>query len=121
LIAAPRQCGVCGGLAEMECGSCSAENALFCYPCYEPVHSHSKRRHHRAPQALPEVPEAYLTAKSREEAVPRLKMELFAVVCIETSHYVAFAKSGQGENGEWCFFDSMADRKGERERACDQQ
>ncbi|KAI8042525.1 hypothetical protein M5D96_003838 [Drosophila gunungcola] len=46
--------------------------------------------------------------------VPRLFMELFAVVCIETSHYVAFVKSGSGPDAPWCFFDSMADRKGEQ-------
>lgn len=48
--------------------------------------------------------------------VPRLFMELFAVVCIETSHYVAFVKagSGSGQDAPWCFFDSMADRKGEQ-------
>lgn len=40
-------------------------------------------------------------------------MELFAVVCIETSHYVAFTRCGSGADATWCFFDSMADRKGE--------
>lgn len=39
-------------------------------------------------------------------------MELFAVVCIATSHYVAFVKCGTGPDAPWCFFDSMADRKG---------
>ena len=43
----------------------------------------------------------------------RLYMELFAVVCIETSHYVAFVKAGSSLDAPWCFFDSMADRKGE--------
>jgi len=42
----------------------------------------------------------------------REKMELFAVVCIETSHYVAFVKSGSERHSPWVFFDSMADRKG---------
>lgn len=42
----------------------------------------------------------------------REKMELFAVVCIETSHYVAFVKCGPGPRAPWVFFDSMADRKG---------
>jgi ubiquitin thioesterase CYLD len=41
-------------------------------------------------------------------------MELFAVICIETSHYVAFVKCGVGHEAPWCFFDSMADRKGEK-------
>lgn len=44
--------------------------------------------------------------------VPRVFMELFAVLCIETSHYVAFVKAGVGHEAPWCFFDSMADRKG---------
>ena len=39
-------------------------------------------------------------------------MELFAVMCIETSHYVSFVKCGLGPDAPWCFFDSMADRKG---------
>lgn len=45
--------------------------------------------------------------------IPRVYMELFAVVCIETSHYVAFTRCGSGADATWCFFDSMADRKGE--------
>ena len=39
-------------------------------------------------------------------------MELFAVICIETSHYVSFVKCGSGVTAPWVFFDSMADRKG---------
>lgn len=46
-------------------------------------------------------------------AIPRLYMELLAVVCIETSHYVSFVKCASGPDAPWCFFDSMADRKGE--------
>ena len=38
-------------------------------------------------------------------------MELFAVLCIETSHYVAFVKYGAADSA-WLFFDSMADRDG---------
>lgn len=38
-------------------------------------------------------------------------MELFAVLCIETSHYVAFVKYGKDDSA-WLFFDSMADRDG---------
>ena len=41
-------------------------------------------------------------------------MELFAVICIETSHYVSFVKCGSGVKAPWVFFDSMADRKGKR-------
>lgn len=51
-------------------------------------------------------------AMAEHMTVPRLYMELFAVVCIETSHYVTFLKAGSGPDAPWCFFDSMADRKG---------
>ena len=39
-------------------------------------------------------------------------MQLFAVLCIHTSHYVSFVKYGPGPRS-WLFFDSMADRCGE--------
>ena len=42
----------------------------------------------------------------------RIFMELVAVVCIETSHYVSFVRCGDSPRAPWCFFDSMADRKG---------
>ena len=45
------------------------------------------------------------------EKIERKKMSLFAVLCIEISHYVAFVKSGHKEGSEWCFFDSMAHRE----------
>jgi len=38
-------------------------------------------------------------------------MTLFAVLCIESSHYVSFVRCGTNPDSEWCFFDSMADRK----------
>ena len=43
-------------------------------------------------------------------------MELVAVVCIETSHYVSFVRCGDSPRAPWCFFDSMADRKGKHSR-----
>ena len=43
---------------------------------------------------------------------PKL-MDLFAVICIRTSHYVSFVKAGRESESEWVFFDSMADRQGE--------
>ena len=58
---------------------------------------------------LPRVNSQY---SSEERTLDEQKMELFAVVCIETSHYVAFVKCGVGADAPWCFFDSMADRKG---------
>lgn len=40
-------------------------------------------------------------------------MQLFGVLCIQTSHYVSFVKYGPDSNS-WFFFDSMADRYGKR-------
>ncbi len=41
-----------------------------------------------------------------------LFMEVFAVICIETSHYMAFVKNGDGQDAAWCFLESMlADKK----------
>ena len=48
-------------------------------------------------------------------------MELIAVVCIETSHYVSFVRCGDTPQAPWCFFDSMADRKGERSKYLNMQ
>ncbi|XP_063700280.1 uncharacterized protein LOC134830659 [Culicoides brevitarsis] len=115
----PRQCTVCGKLAEYECRECfgmlqcgvGLESTAFCKKCLETAHSHSKRTNH-TPKPL-SVPHDF-KIMSEHCPVPRLFMELFAVVCIETSHYVAFVKAGFGQDAPWCFFDSMADRKGEQ-------
>lgn len=46
------------------------------------------------------------------QTVPRIHMDLIAVVCIETSHYVSFVKAGDLPDAPWLFFDSMSDRRG---------
>ncbi|XP_018913043.2 ubiquitin carboxyl-terminal hydrolase CYLD isoform X2 [Bemisia tabaci] len=113
----PRQCSVCGKLAEYECSKCfrlceeGLQCTAFCTKCCETAHNHEKRRDHtyrklNIPSDLCNLPDHF--------PIPRLYMELFAVVCIETSHYVAFVKAGCGSDAPWCFFDSMADRKGEQ-------
>ncbi|XP_055684560.1 ubiquitin carboxyl-terminal hydrolase CYLD [Lutzomyia longipalpis] len=114
----PRQCTVCGKLAEFECRECfgtlqcgvGLESTAFCRKCLETAHSHTKRLNH-VPKEI-SVPHDF-KIMAEHCPVPRLFMELFAVVCIETSHYVAFVKAGSGQDAPWCFFDSMADRKGE--------
>ncbi|EJY58028.1 AAEL013253-PB [Aedes aegypti] len=116
----PRQCTVCGKLAEHECREClggitlvgvSLESTAFCKACFDTAHSHVKRQNH-TPSPLT-VPKDF-KMMAEHCAVPRLFMELFAVVCIETSHYVAFVKAGAGQDAPWVFFDSMADRRGEQ-------
>ncbi|XP_066991733.2 ubiquitin carboxyl-terminal hydrolase CYLD [Anabrus simplex] len=113
----PRQCTVCGKLAEYECKECfdqcgnGLESIAFCGNCLDTAHSHQRRSKHARRRLS--VPVEFSIIQEHCH-IPRLYMELFAVVCIETSHYVAFVKCGSGSDAPWCFFDSMADRKGEQ-------
>lgn len=104
------QCGELGHLA----GSVAQnlESVSMCRTNEQTIfqaHSHQKRNKHtwRRLQVPPEF-----SVLQDHCIIPRLYMELFAVVCIETSHYVTFVKCGTGPEAPWCFFDSMADRKG---------
>ncbi|XP_036201221.1 ubiquitin carboxyl-terminal hydrolase CYLD isoform X4 [Myotis myotis] len=112
----PRQCRICGGLAVYECRECYEDPDIaagtikqFCKDCNTQVHLHPKRLNHKFnPVSLPkDLPDR----EWRHSCVPCQKMELFAVLCIETSHYVAFVKYGRDDSA-WLFFDSMADRDG---------
>nr|XP_015220280.1 PREDICTED: ubiquitin carboxyl-terminal hydrolase CYLD-like isoform X3 [Lepisosteus oculatus] len=108
----PRECFLCGKLAELECYDCLRDPKLmpgrikqFCNLCEKQVHAHRLRQDHR-PRGI-----CYPACLREGDPVPRLKLELFAVLCIETSHYVSFVKYGSGRDS-WLFFDSMADRCG---------
>ncbi|XP_037077101.1 ubiquitin carboxyl-terminal hydrolase CYLD-like [Pollicipes pollicipes] len=113
----PRQCFVCGRLAEWECKECFDQGGLglmttaFCSKCNATSHSHQSRASH-APRHPLKVPRQFTELRDHAH-IPRSYLELFAVVCIHTSHYVTFTKSGHGPDASWVFFDSMADRKGE--------
>ncbi|CAG0920562.1 unnamed protein product [Notodromas monacha] len=125
LLDAPRSCHVCGALAEVECVDCydvqeGLESTAYCRPCLNKVHSHRKRVDHESRVLIvsQEARDYFVPSRVRGYAngcvapptPPRVLMELFAVVCIQTSHYVAFVKAGSGAEAPWCFFDSMADR-----------
>lgn len=112
----PRQCRICGGLAMYECRECYDDPDIsagkikqFCKTCSTQVHLHPRRLNHSYhPVSLPkDLPDW----DWRHGCIPCQKMELFAVLCIETSHYVAFVKYGKDDSA-WLFFDSMADRDG---------
>ncbi|XP_010784251.1 ubiquitin carboxyl-terminal hydrolase CYLD [Notothenia coriiceps] len=75
----------------------------------EGVHLHPRRKAHRHGKLS--VPKELQEGSGRQGSFPRQRMELFAVLCIETSHYVAFVKYGSADSS-WLFFDSMADRDG---------
>ncbi|XP_013863413.1 ubiquitin carboxyl-terminal hydrolase CYLD isoform X3 [Austrofundulus limnaeus] len=112
----PRECRICGGLALYECRDCYEDGDItagkikqFCEKCNTQVHLHPKRKAHRHSKLS--VPKELQDGTGRQGTFPRQRMELFAVLCIETSHYVAFVKYGSADSA-WLFFDSMADRDG---------
>ena len=128
LFPVPRECTMCGSdVAQYECKKCYERGLLndgpgiasYCKGCNEKIHAHRYRQDHKPkPILLPRVYSHYSDEKKtgeRQITVDKQKMDLFAVVCIETSHYVAFVKCGKDKNAPWCFFDSMADRRGESE------
>ncbi|KAG7488291.1 hypothetical protein MATL_G00033130 [Megalops atlanticus] len=117
LSESPQECILCGLLASVECTDCFRDPTYgntgfkqFCSVCSKQVHAHPQRRSHK-PSAI-RLPEGYPPAGS-PYAPPREKLQLFAVLCIETSHYVAFVRHGPGSR-DWIFFDSMADRQGDQ-------
>ncbi|XP_037651170.1 ubiquitin carboxyl-terminal hydrolase CYLD isoform X3 [Sebastes umbrosus] len=112
----PRECRICGGLALYECRDCYEDGDItagkikqFCEKCNTQVHLHPRRKAHRHGKLS--VPKELQDGTGRQGSFPRQRMELFAVLCIETSHYVAFVKYGNADSA-WLFFDSMADRDG---------
>ncbi|XP_067314522.1 ubiquitin carboxyl-terminal hydrolase CYLD [Pseudorasbora parva] len=111
----PQPCVLCGQLAKEECADCFRDALFsdtgfkyFCLKCSTQVHSHPLRGGH-TPRIL-NLPQGF--SHSDPRTPPREKLELFAVLCIETSHYVSFVKYGP-QDTDWIFFDSMADRIGE--------
>lgn len=115
-----QQCVVCGQLAHVECNQCFIDSVfsstglkVFCNNCSAQVHLHPSRQSHK-PTSL-HFPEGFPHSRNTGSVAyipPREKLELFAVLCIETSHYVSFVKHGP-KTTDWIFFDSMADRVGE--------
>uniref|UniRef100_A0AAR2JKZ9 Ubiquitin carboxyl-terminal hydrolase CYLD n=1 Tax=Pygocentrus nattereri TaxID=42514 RepID=A0AAR2JKZ9_PYGNA len=112
----PRECRICGGLALYECRECYEDADItagkikqFCEKCNTQVHLHPRRKNHRYGKLS--VPKELQEGVWRQGSFPHQQMELFAVLCIETSHYVAFVKYGAADSA-WLFFDSMADRDG---------
>ncbi|XP_018594557.2 ubiquitin carboxyl-terminal hydrolase CYLD [Scleropages formosus] len=104
-----RECFICGRLACTECPACLSDRKLqpgrvkqYCSTCSVQVHSHPLRQGHQV-RVLPAP-----RTEAEGAPLPRQRLQLLAVLCIQTSHYVAFVKHGPGARS-WLFFDSMAD------------
>ncbi|KAG9487258.1 hypothetical protein GDO78_007236 [Eleutherodactylus coqui] len=109
----PRQCSICQSLAVVECLDCYEDLGItpghtkqYCAICNKQVHLHRQRCGHQ-PRELG-VPENL----NGQAMLQRQNLQLYAVLCIETSHYVAFIRMASHNLPLWAFFDSMADREG---------
>nr|CDJ90722.1 Hypothetical protein CBG09948 [Haemonchus contortus] len=104
---AVQACHGCGRPAEGMCPECflckkvTLSEVSYCVPCSNRVHYNAGEQDHAIRLFYPSG------RPVKKAAVHR--MVLSAVLCIETSHYVAFVRS---LSGRWLFFDSMADREG---------
>lgn len=103
LFIEPPACVVCAALGSTNCLDCDQE---FCNSCFEMQHKF-KNTQHKGMDIRADFP-----TLQNHQTVPRIHMDLFAVVCIETSHYVSFVKAGELPDAPWLFFDSMSDRRG---------
>ncbi|KAH0626276.1 hypothetical protein JD844_001180 [Phrynosoma platyrhinos] len=102
-------------LAVNECLDCYGDPSFgirhikqFCSICSQQVHKHRSRRGHQ-PRPL-HLLEEFSHSGPLPGVIPRQTMQLFGILCIETSHYVAFTRHGPDVH-QWLFFDSMADRE----------
>lgn len=140
-LTAPRECFICGHLAEHECVQCLPDHKLqpgrvkqYCTTCNTQVMFYFLGlflnikyatlqtcgfnfllffQVHTHPSRQGHSPKALTVPDdvASHSSVPRHMMKLFAVLCIHTSHYVSFIKYGPDPHS-WLFFDSMADRCG---------
>lgn len=78
------------------------------------MHSHPLRKNHvNDPKSLIQLSYGRKSVEQSQEdihEIPKIRLNLFAVICISVSHYVAFVRCGSSNDSDWCFFDSMSDR-----------
>ena len=90
----PRQCAICGTCAEYECKECfglfgeGLDSTAFCGKCVDKNHSHKKRSKHKTTKLS--IPPEFNMLREHSQ-IPRIYMELFAVLCIETRFVRLFA------------------------------
>ncbi|XP_063309324.1 ubiquitin carboxyl-terminal hydrolase CYLD-like [Pelobates fuscus] len=101
-------CCICLGVAEYECTQCLADPLTtdghirqFCQQCERQVHSQKQLNDH-SPLRLD---------TQTDGSLPLQKLQLLAVLCIKTSHFISFVKYGPSKHS-WVFFDSMAGKTG---------
>ncbi|XP_077191450.1 ubiquitin carboxyl-terminal hydrolase CYLD-like [Paroedura picta] len=99
---APQLCNVCGGQVTYGCSRCHLDSLL--------IPSHRKLLRGIAKKAFSHEPRqkhSCTEQKLNSWSTKSQTLELFAVLCIESNHYVAFVRCG-ASRWSWLFFDSMA-------------
>ena len=87
----------------------------YCASCYKKVHfnggepDHVMRAFYPSGKPVKKASNHKMVRRRENSCKREIVQVLSAVLCIETSHYVAFVRS---VTGRWLFFDSMADREG---------
>uniref|UniRef100_A0A5S6QW25 USP domain-containing protein n=1 Tax=Trichuris muris TaxID=70415 RepID=A0A5S6QW25_TRIMR len=111
LLNHPHSCWRCTRLAQLQCKECylvktqKLSDTFFCTKCFHEFHSSLTTDQDHAVVLL-HIRDSY---KVTEPII----LQLASVMCIESSHYVSFVRTGHKPDAEWIFFDSMADREGE--------
>ncbi|KRY51351.1 Ubiquitin carboxyl-terminal hydrolase CYLD, partial [Trichinella britovi] len=111
LLCHPHVCWKCSSLADLQCLECYLtethwlNETFFCFNCFREFHCALKSEQDHAVVTLPSI-------DVRSPPSPVI-LQLAAVLCIESSHYVSFVRVGDRPESDWIFFDSMADREGE--------
>ncbi|KFD53768.1 hypothetical protein M514_05274 [Trichuris suis] len=111
LLNHPHSCWRCNRLAQLQCKECylvktqKLSDTFFCTKCFHEFHSSLPTDQDHAVVLLHVRDDYRVTAP--------IVLQLASVMCIESSHYVSFARTGHKPDAEWIFFDSMADREGE--------
>uniref|UniRef100_A0A0N5AY01 USP domain-containing protein n=1 Tax=Syphacia muris TaxID=451379 RepID=A0A0N5AY01_9BILA len=107
-----RPCSMCNKQAELTCPECFLTKELllsevtYCDLCYKKAHAGFDHHH----QLIMSDSNKFTTSKSHGSSIHKHKLQLSAVLSIETSHYVAFVRVPTVN--KWLLFDSMADRVG---------
>nr|XP_060628594.1 ubiquitin carboxyl-terminal hydrolase CYLD-like [Anolis sagrei ordinatus] len=94
-------CCVCGGQTLYGCSWCQPDTRL--HPEYMKFFGNISKAH--SPWTRLKCSGKEL--KSNSPSAKQSTLDLFAVLCIEKSHYVAFVRYGPSQ-ASWLFFDSMA-------------
>ncbi|XP_048353935.1 ubiquitin carboxyl-terminal hydrolase CYLD-like [Sphaerodactylus townsendi] len=101
---ASQTCCACSGQAPYECSWCHLDS--FLNPSHlRPLRGIAKK----VPPHQPRQKYSCIGQELNSSSTKSQILELFAVLCIESNHYVAFVRYGASRQS-WLFFDSMAGR-----------